>query len=34
MSWWNFGKNKEKRDAKPITFEDIYGISGGFSIFK
>ena len=36
MSWFNFGKKKEKRsaDAKPITYEDVYGVSGGFSIFK
>lgn len=33
MSWFNFGK-KEKREANPITYEDIYGVSGGFSIFK
>ena len=36
MSWFNFGKKKEQRsaDAKPITYEDVYGVSGGFSIFK
>ena len=36
MSWFNFGKKKEERsaDARPITYEDVYGISGGFSIFK
>ena len=36
MSWFNFGKKKEERsaDAKPITYEDVYGVSGGFSIFK
>ena len=36
MSWFNFGKSKEKRseDVHPITYEDVYGISGGFSIFK
>lgn len=36
MSWFNFGKKKEKRsaDVHPITYEDVYGISGGFSIFK
>ena len=36
MSWFNFGKKKEQRsaDAHPITYEDVYGVSGGFSIFK
>ena len=36
MSWFNFGKKKEERsaDVHPITYEDVYGISGGFSIFK
>lgn len=36
MSWFNFGKKKEQRsaDVHPITYEDVYGISGGFSIFK
>ena len=36
MSWFNFGKKKEERsaDAKPITYDDVYGVSGGFSIFK
>ena len=36
MSWFNFGKKKEERsaDVRPITYEDVYGISGGFSIFK
>lgn len=36
MSWFNFGKKKEKRsaDVHPITYEDVYGVSGGFSIFK
>ena len=36
MSWFNFGKKKEERsaDVHPITYEDVYGVSGGFSIFK
>ena len=36
MSWFNFGKKKEQRsaDVHPITYEDVYGVSGGFSIFK
>lgn len=33
MSWFNFWK-KEQREAKPITEDDIFGVSGGFSIFK
>lgn len=36
MSWFNFGKKKEERsaDVHPIAYENVYGISGGFSIFK
>ena len=37
MSWWNF-KRTEKREAapvvKPITYEDVYGLQGGFQIFN